>query len=140
ATKQQVVGLAVMLIGLWTLSRKRFIIPVAALSTLALLLLVPNIFDPWSLHDWLAIVFGGQAGSQAEVSASVWGLSYQWLGTSSPWKAIAIVLSLVGILALLPRWWSDFKDRTSPVPLSLPLTLCVNSVISPYMLGYEHVV
>jgi hypothetical protein len=40
---------------------------------------------------------------------------------------------------LLPRWWRDFKDSSSAVPLSLPLTLCVNSIISPYMLGYEHV-
>lgn len=139
ATKPQVVGLAVVLIGLWALSRKRFVIPVAAISTLALLLLVPNVFYSWSLPDWLRVVFGGQAGSQAEVSASVWGLSYQWMGASSPWKAVATVLSLVGIAALLPRWWGDFKDRTSPVPVSLPLTLCMNSVISPYLLGYEDV-
>lgn len=140
ATKPQSVGLAVVLVGLWAISRKRFVIPAAAISALAMLLLVPNLFYPSALQDWLQVVFGGQAGSQAEVSASVWGLSYQWLGEAFPWKAIAAVLSLLGIAALLSRWWHDLKDRTSPVPVSLPLTLCMNSVISPYLLGYEDVV
>lgn len=140
ATKPQAVGLPVILLGLWTISRRRFVIPGAALASLAALLVVPNVFYSWSLGSWLGVAFGnGQAGSQASVSASVWGLSYQWLGPSAPWVAVAVILSLVGLVALLPRWWGDLRDRTSPVPLALPLTLCMNSVISPYMLGYEHV-
>jgi hypothetical protein len=70
----------------------------------------------------------------------VWGLSYQWLGGGVAWKLVAGALTLAGLALLVPRWWHDLKDRTSLVPLSLPLTICVNSVISPYMLGYEHVV
>lgn len=139
ATKPQAVGLPVLLIGVWALSRRRFAIPVSAAISLASLLLLPTLFYPNSLNDWLSVVSSGQASSQAQVSASVWGLSYQWLGAQSPWMLISIALTLLGVAALLPRWWRDLKDRTSPVPLSLPLTLCMNSVISPYMLGYEHV-
>lgn len=139
ATKPQAVGLPVLLIGVWAVSRRRFAIPVSAAISLASLLLIPTIFYPNSLTGWLSVVSSGQASSQAQVSASVWGLSYQWLGAQSPWVLISIALTLLGVAALLPRWWGDLKDRTSPVPLSLPLTLCMNSVISPYMLGYEHV-
>jgi hypothetical protein len=140
ATKPQAVGLGVLLIGLWALSRRRFATAGSAVASLAILLLVPNIFYPWSLGEWLRVVTDGQAASQMKVSASVWGVSYQWLGPDLPWQAVAAVLTLVGLVALLPRWWRDLRDRTSPVPLSLPLTLCMNSVVSPYMLGYEHVV
>jgi hypothetical protein len=45
----------------------------------------------------------------------------------------------LGVAALLPQWWRDLRDRVSPVPVALGLTICMNSVISPYMLGYEHV-
>jgi hypothetical protein len=141
ATKPQSVGLAVMLFLLWSLSHKRWIIPASATITLAVLLAAPALFYSNSLSDWLGVVFGkGQAASQIKVSASVWGLSYQWLGPQAPWIAVAAVLTIGGLLILVPRWWSDLRDKTSPVPASLALTLCINSVISPYMLGYEHVV
>ncbi len=139
ATKPQAVGLPVLMIGLWALSRRRFAIPASAAISLASLLLLPTLFYPNSLADWLSVVSSGQASSQAQVSASVWGLSYQWLGAQSPWVLISLALTLLGIAALLLRWWRDLKDHTCPVPLSLPLTICMNSVISPYMLGYEHV-
>jgi Glycosyltransferase family 87 len=139
ANKPQVAGLALVLIGLWAISRRRFAIPISAAVSLALLLLVPAIFYPRSISDWLSIVVGGQASSQASVSASVWGLSYQALGgDGTPWVAVAFALTLVGIAALLPFWWRDLKDKAAPVPASLLLTLCANSFISPYMLGYEH--
>jgi hypothetical protein len=73
-----------------------------------------------------------------EVSASVWGVSYQLLGGMLPWQPVAIALSIAGLVLLVPHWWWDLTDRTSPVPLSLGVTLCVNSVISPYLLQYEH--
>src|SRR4051812_36102688 len=98
ATKPQAVGLPIILLGLWAISRRRYIVPAVAAGSLALLLVVPNLFYSWSLGDWFSIVFGrGQAASQSEVSASVWGLSYQWLGPQAPWVAVALVLSLVGI-------------------------------------------
>lgn len=137
ATKPQSVGLAVVLLGLWAISRRRWAIPVSALVSLTLLLVVPALFYRTSLGDWLGVVVGGQASSQVEVSASVWGLSYQLLSSSMPQVVIALGLSLLGVAALLPRWWRDLKGADSPVPLSLPLTICMNSVISPYMLGYE---
>jgi hypothetical protein len=139
ATKPQAVGLPVLLIGLWALARRRWAIPVAAILSLVSLLAVPLLFYPSSLGDWLGVVVRGQASSQAEVSASVWGLSYQWLHGVVPWVPVAVVLTLVGVAALVPGWWRDLTDRTSPVPLALPLTICMNSVISPYMLGYEQV-
>jgi hypothetical protein len=142
ATKPQAVGLPIVLIGLWSLSRRRWAVPAAAVLSLAALLVVPNLFYPNALQDWLTVVTSGQASSQAEVSASVWGLSYQWLGwlgPNMPWVGVAGVLSVVGVVALMPRWWADLRDGKSPVPMSLPLTVCMNSVISPYMLGYEHV-
>jgi Glycosyltransferase family 87 len=139
ATKPQTVGLPVLLLGLWAISRRRWAIPVSAVASLALLLFVPLLAFPSSLRDWLAIVTNGQAGSQVSVSASVWGVSYQWLGGSLPWAWVALALTLAGLAALIPHWRRDLLDRTSPVPMSLALTLCINSVISPYMLGYEHV-
>lgn len=139
ATKPQAVGLVVLLITLWALSRRRYLIPASAAVTLGALLLGPLLAYPWSLGDWIGVVAGGQASSQVQVSASVWGVSYQWLGANSPWVAVALVLTLVGIGALLPFWWRDLKDKQSPLPMALPLTICVNSVVSPYMLGYEHV-
>ena len=129
----------VLLVGLWALARRRWALPGAAVVTLATLLVAPLLFYPSSLGDWLGVVLNGQAASQAQVSASVWGLSYQWLNGVVPWVPVAAVLTLVGILALVPGWWRDLADRTSPVPLALPLTICMNSVISPYMLGYEQV-
>ena len=140
ATKPQAVGLPVLLLGIWALSRRRFAIPLSAAVSLAALLVIPNLIYPWSLRDWFSVMAGGQAGSQAQVSASVWGVAYHWLGGGSTWIVVSVVLGAACIVAMLPRWWSDIKDRTSPVPLSLPLTLCINSVISPYMLGYEQVV
>jgi hypothetical protein len=139
ATKPQVVGLPVLLVGLWAISRRRWVIPASALGALATLLLVPVLLYPWSLGSWWGVVAGGQAQSQAPVSASVWGVAYQWLGPSSPWVVVALVGSTAGLAALVPWWKRDLLDRVSPVPLALPLTLCINSVISPYMLGYEHV-
>ncbi|MEO8288976.1 MAG: glycosyltransferase 87 family protein [Chloroflexota bacterium] len=139
ATKPQAVGLPVLLLGLWALTRRRWAIPLSAVASLALLLLAPLLFFPSSLSGWLGVVISGQASSQAEVSASVWGLSYQWLPGSIPWVPVAISLSLVGLLALVPSWRRDLTDRKYPVPLALPLTICINSIISPYMLGYEHV-
>ena len=138
ATKPQAVGLPIVLIGLWAIARRRWAIPVAAVISYVLLIVVPNLFYSWSLSDWLGVVFGGQATSQVQVSASVWGVAYQWFG-GSLWMPLALLLTVVGLLFLVPHWWRDLKDRTSPVPLSLPLTLCVGLVISPYMLGYEHV-
>lgn len=139
ATKPQSVGLAVLLVGLWALSRRRYMIPVSAFLTMVGLLAVPLIFYPQSLGEWLSIVLNGQAGSQVEFSASVWGVSYALFGDSLPWQWIASALSLGGLLLLVPFWWRDLKNSASPLPLSLPLTLCVNSVISPYLLGYEQV-
>jgi hypothetical protein len=139
STKPQSVGLAVILIGLWAISRRRWSIPAWAAGSLAFLLFVPLIFYPSSLSGWLNRVFGGQAGSQMQVSASVWGVSYNWLGDNLPWMAVAAVLSVAFLAALVPHWRRDFLDRTSPVPMSLALTLVINSVISPYLLGYEHV-
>jgi hypothetical protein len=143
ATKPQAVGLAVLLVALWALSRRRWVIPAAAAVGLAALLLVPALFYPWSLGDWFSVAFGGQASSQVQVSASVWGLSYQWLqnsGGTPIWLPVAALLSLAGLLLLVPMWRRDLRDKVSYVPLSLLVTLCINSVISPYMLGYEHVV
>lgn len=139
ATKPQAVGLPVLLLGLWAISRRRWVIPGAAVSSLALLLLGPLVAFPSSLQSWISVVAGGQAGSQTSVSASVWGVSYQWLGGNPSWVWVALVLSLIGLVALVPHWRRDLLDRTAPVPISLALTLCINSVISPYMLGYEHV-
>jgi hypothetical protein len=139
ATKPQAVGLPVVLIGLWALARRRWAIPAAAVVSLALLLALPMLFYPSSLGDWLGVVAGGQASSQVEVSASVWGLSYQWLNGVVPWVPVAAVLTVVGLVALVPSWRRDLTDRKSIVPLALPLTICMNSVISPYMLGYEQV-
>lgn len=139
ATKPQAVGLPVVLVGLWAISRRRWAIPLASVASLLLLLLLPIIFYPASLTNWLDITFSGQAASQVKYSASVWGISYQWLGSESPWIAVALVLTLAGLAVLIPRWLADFRDGSSPVPLSLPLTVCINSVVSPYMLGYEHV-
>lgn len=140
ATKPQATGLALVLIALWAISRKRFLIPVSAAASLAALLLLPLIFYPTSLGDWFSVAFlRGQASSQASVSASVWGLSYNLLGgKDSPWVPVAVVLSLMGVAMLLPWWRKDLRDRASPVPVSLPLTLGMNSIISPYMLAYEH--
>jgi hypothetical protein len=140
ATKPQVVGLVVVLVGLWALSRGRWAIPASATAWLALLLCVPAVFYPDSLRHWLMIVFGGQATSQMEVSASVWGLSYHWLGENpdAPWQWVALLLSALCVSMLVRPWLNDLlKDRSSPVPMSLPITLCINSLISPYMLGYE---
>jgi hypothetical protein len=139
ATKPQAVGLPVLLLGLWALSRRRWAIPVAAAVSLVVLLAVPLLFYPSSLGDWLGIVLRGQASSQVEVSASVWGVSYQWLHSFIPWVPVAAALTLVGLAALVPGWRRDLMDRTSPVPIALPLAICINSVISPYMLGYEQV-
>jgi hypothetical protein len=139
ATKPQAVGLPVVLIGLWALARRRWAIPASAVVSLAFLLLVPMLVYPWSLGDWLGIVAGGQASSQVEVSASVWGLSYQWLNGVVPWVPVAAMLTVVGLAALVPGWRRDLTDSQSIVPLALPLTICMNSVISPYMLGYEQV-
>lgn len=139
ATKPQVVGLPVLLLGLWALTRRRWAIAASAIVSLFLLLVAPLLFYPESLSDWLHVVVGGQASSQVQVSASVWGISYQWLHGSMPWVAVAVALSLVGLVALVPVWRRDLTNRTSPVPLALPLTICINSVISPYMLGYEQV-
>jgi len=140
ATKPQALGLPIVLIALWALSRRRFAIPLSALASYFLLLVLPALLYPSSLGDWFSIVFGkGQATSQSEVSASVWGLAYQWLGEGSPWKLIALVLTIAGVVAILPWWWRDLRDKSSALPMSLALTLCMNSVISPYMLGYEHV-
>jgi hypothetical protein len=139
ATKPQAVGLPVVLIGLWALARRRWAIPAAAVVSLALLLALPVLFYPSSLGDWLGVLTGGQASSQVEVSASVWGLSYQWLNGVVPWVPVAAVLTVVGLVALVPSWRRDLTDRKSIVPLALPLTICMNSVISPYMLGYEQV-
>jgi hypothetical protein len=138
-TKPQSVGLPILLLCLWALGRRRFAIPVSAVVSFTLLMVVPLIFYPNSLGDWLSVVFGrGQATSQSQVSASVWGLAYQWLGADSPWRLIALGLTAIGIALILPRWWQDLRDKASPMPMSLSLTLCMNSVISPYMLGYEH--
>lgn len=140
ATKPQAVGLPVALIVLWALFRRRLAIPASAAIAMSLLILGPVPFYPDSVKDWLWVIFGGgQAGSQTEVSASVWGLSYQWLGEAAPWRVVAAILSLLGVALLLPRWWRDLRDKASPMPLSLPLTICMNSIVSPYMLGYEHV-
>jgi hypothetical protein len=139
ATKPQAVGLPVILLGLWAISHRRWAIPVSAVGTLALLLFVPLLAFPPSLGDWIGMVTSGQAGSQASVSASVWGVSYQLLSGAFPWSWIALVLTLVGLVALVPHWRRDLTDRTAPAPMSLALTLCVGLIISPYMLGYEHV-
>jgi hypothetical protein len=140
ATKPQAVGLPIVLLCLWALSRRRFIIPASAIASFGLMMALPMLFYPNSLGDWLSVIFGkGQAGSQAQVSASVWGLAYQWLGADAPWRLVALALTIAGIAAILPWWWRDLRDKSSPIPMSLPLTLCMNSVISPYMLGYEHV-
>lgn len=138
-TKPQSVGLAVLLIAAWAAWRRRYTIPVSGALALIVLLLAPLLAYPWSLGDWFGVVAGGQASSQAEVSASVWGVSYQWLGSAPFWSLLALALSLAFVLPVVPRWLRDLRGRTSPVPLTLGLTLCVNSVISPYLLGYEHV-
>jgi glycosyl transferase family 87 len=139
ATKPQAVGLPVLLLVLWAISRRRWAIPAWCAASMSFLLFVPLIAYPSSLSEWLRIVLGGQAESQVLVSASVWGVSNQWLGDNLPWVAVALVLSFVGVVALLPHWRRDLLDRVSPVPMSLALTIVINSVISPYMLGYEHV-
>lgn len=139
ATKPQAVGLPVLLLGLWAFSRRRWAIPISAVVSLVLLLVVPLLVYPSSLSDWLGIVAGGQASSQVQVSASVWGLSYQWLHDFMPWVPVAAVLTLVGLATLVPGWRRDLMDRTSPVPQALPLAICMNAIISPYMLGYEQV-
>jgi len=137
ATKPQALGLPVLLLGLWALSRRRWAIPVSALASLGLLMALPLVFFPTSIGDWLRIVVSGQAASQVTVSASVWGLSYRWLNDFIPWVPAAIALSLIGLASLVPSWWHDLTDRFYPVPLALPLTITVNSIISPYLLGYE---
>lgn len=141
ATKPQAVGLVVVLVGLWALSRGRWVIPASAVAWLALLLCAPAVFYPDSLRHWLMIVFGGQATSQMEVSGSVWGLSYHWLGENpdAPWQWVALLLSAMCAVLLVRYWGRDLRDRTSPVPIGLLPTVCLNSLISPYMLGYEHV-
>ncbi len=140
ATKPQSVGLPILLLCLWAISRRRFAIPVSAAISFTLLLVVPLLFYPGSIGDWLSVVFGrGQAASQSQVSASVWGLAYQWLGADAPWRIVALALTALGIAAIVPMWRRDLRDKSSPIPMSLPLTLCMNSVISPYMLGYEHI-
>lgn len=138
AIKPQALGLPVVLIGLWALTRRRWGIPAGAGATLGLLLLGPVLIFPQSLAEWLGIVLGGQAQSQVTVSASVWGISYQWLGADSLWGLVAGGLTVLGLLLLIPWWRADFRDRASPIPRALPLTLCVNALISPYLLGYEH--
>ena len=140
ATKPQALGLPIVLLCIWALSRRRFSMPISAGVSFALLLGLPAIFYPNSLGDWLSVVFGrGQAASQSQVSASVWGLAYQWMGADAPWRLVALLLTIVGVAVILPWWWRDMKDKSSPMPMSLSLTLCMNSVVSPYMLGYEHV-
>ncbi|HUP28350.1 MAG TPA: glycosyltransferase family 87 protein [Chloroflexia bacterium] len=139
ATKPQSSGLAVALVGLWALIRRRYAIPASAAVIFLLLLGLPSLIYPHSVPEWTAIVFGGQAGSQAEVSASVWGVNYALLGATSFWRWAALAMSAVGLLLLLPFWRDDLKGKASPVPLALPVTLCVNSIISPYLLGYEQV-
>jgi hypothetical protein len=140
ATKPQALGLPIVLLCLWAVSRRRFVIPASAGISFALLMTLPMLFYPNSISEWLSVIFGkGQATSQAEVSASVWGLAYQWLGADAPWRMVALALTIAGVTAILPWWWRDLRDKSSPIPMSLPLTLCMNSVISPYMLGYEHV-
>lgn len=140
ATKPQSTGLALLLIAVWAISRRRFLIPAVAAVSMAVLLLLPLLFYPTSLGDWFSVAFlRGQASSQAYVSASVWGLSYNLLGgKGSPWVLVAAALSLAGVALLLPMWRRDLRDKTSAVPRSLPLTLCMMSLISPYMLAYEH--
>lgn len=138
-TKPQATGLAVLLLVLWAISHRRWAVPFGAVASSLLLLVVPMLLYPSSVGDWFSVVLRGQATSQATVSASVWGLSYQWLGASSPWAVVAAILSLLGVAFLMPAWWRDLRDKTSPVPVSLPLTLCMTSVISPYLLGYEQV-
>lgn len=140
ATKPQSVGLAVLLIVVWAITRKRWVIPLLATAVMALLLLLPLAGYPGSLGGWIGVVVGGQAASQVEVSASVWGVSYQLLSGLLPWEPVALALTIAGLVLLVPYWWWDLTDRSSPVPLSLPVTLCVNSIVSPYLLGYEHVV
>ena len=139
ATKPQAVGLPVVLLGLWALSRRRWAIPVSAVVSLAALIVVTSLVFPSSWAIGWASSSRGQASSQAQVSASVWGLSYQWLHIIVPWVPVAVALSLVGLALLVPGWRRDLTDRVSPVPLALPLTICINSVVSPYMLGYEQV-
>jgi hypothetical protein len=139
ATKPQAVGLVVVLLLGWAVVRRRWAIPAAAAAAMALLLLAPLVAYPDSLGNWLDVVTSGQATSQVEFSASVWGLSYQLLGGSVlPWQPIALALSIAGLVVLAPYWWWDLTDESSPVPLALPVTLCINSVISPYLLQYEH--
>ena len=138
ATKPQAVGLAVLLVIAWAVVRRRWAIPAAAAVAMSLLLLLPLAGYPDSLSNWLSIVTGGQAASQMEVSASVWGVSYHLLGGLLPWQPIAFALSVAGLVLLAPYWWWDLSDRISPVPLALPVTLCVNSIVSPYLLQYEH--
>ena len=139
ATKPQSVGLVVLLLVAWAFARRRFAIPFTAALSLTALMLLPLIFYPASLGNWLKVVFGGQAASQTEVSASVWGVSYYLLGDGSPWKLVALLLSLIGLATLAPLWWRDLRDKASPLPFTVLVTLCINSVVSPYMLGYEHV-
>ncbi|HET9496599.1 MAG TPA: glycosyltransferase 87 family protein [Chloroflexia bacterium] len=140
AAKPQAVGLAVLLVLAWAVVRRRWTIPIATVVAAALLLLLPLAAYPDSLGNWLAVVAGGQAASQMHVSASVWGVSYQVLGGVLPWQPVALALTVAGLVLLAPYWWWDMTDRTSPVPLALPVTLCVNSVVSPYLLQYEHLV
>jgi hypothetical protein len=138
ATKPQAVGLAVLLVVVWAVVRRRWTIPVAAALAMLLLLVLPLLAYSDSLGNWLGILTGGQAASQMEESASVWGVAYALVGGVLPWQPIAFALSIAGLVLLAPYWWWDLSDRTSPVPLALPVTLCVNSVISPYLLQYEH--
>jgi hypothetical protein len=140
ATKPQSAGLVVVLVAVWAASKRRWAIPVAGAVSLGALMLAPLAFLPGSLAGWLDVTFGqGQAASQAAVSASVWGLAAQLLGQGTAATTVALILSFGGLVLLWPHWRRDLAGPASAVPLSLPLTLCVNSVVSPYMLGYEHV-
>jgi hypothetical protein len=139
ATKPQAVGLPVLLVALWALSRRRWTIPVSAVASLTALLALPLLVVPSSMADWVDIVVRGQAGSQAAYSASVWGLTYQWLHAYIPWIPVAAALTLIGLATLVPSFWHDLTDKLYPVPLALPLTIAINSILSPYLLGYEQV-
>lgn len=140
-TKPQAVGLPVLLLLLWSLTRRRWAIPAATVGALAALLLLPLALRPASLGDWLATIFGGrgQAISQAPASASVWGLSAAAFGEQGAWPVVAALACLPLLALLLPRWRADLLRPAAPAPLSLPLTIGVNSLVSPYLLGYEHV-
>jgi hypothetical protein len=141
STKPQANGLAVVLLGLWALSQRRIVMALSAVVGLAAVQFLPLLLFPWSLEGWLRNLFGphAQATSQAQVSWSIWGLSYQVFGAHGPWRIVAGVVMVLCLCLLLPCWLRDLRDHSAPFPRSLPLTVCVNSVASPYLLGNEQV-